>query len=423
MTKPIIVVGMGFGDEGKGATVDRLCTQNPNSLVIRYNGGCQAAHNVVRDNGTHHTFAQFGSGTLAGSHTFLSRFMMVEPFSLLNEAEHLKQIGIDDPLSMLSIDGECLLTTPYHWLTNQYLERSREKQPHGSCGRGIGMTAEYALNFPDKAPRMKHLLDATELAWRLMELEYFARRTTGEELPMWREVFDQYEKVAEVTQRLTVGLRECLSLNKVLGFDDKALIFEGSQGVLLDEWYGFHPHTTWSTTTTANAEKLLQECGYKREEYTKLGVIRSYHTRHGNGPFPSERKHGLLAYTEAHNEKGEWSGPWRVGTFDDVLFKYALKVTNGIDQIALTHMEHIKNTTRCSGYEVGGTVVEELPVSPKPDLRWQEGLTSMLETAQPVHAHALWENRIQSGRLHDVSIHSIAVGPKTSDVEKVAEYV
>ena len=82
----IIVVGLGFGDEAKGATVDFLCAQDDVAGVVRFNGGAQAAHNVVAD-GRHHTFRQFGSGTLSGVPTFLSRYCLVEPIGLAGEAE------------------------------------------------------------------------------------------------------------------------------------------------------------------------------------------------------------------------------------------------------------------------------------------------------------------------------------------------
>ncbi|MGH3242709.1 MAG: adenylosuccinate synthetase, partial [Spirillospora sp.] len=95
----VIVVDLGYGDAGKGTVVDHLCSANPVAAVVRFNGGAQAAHNVVLDNGRHHTFAQFGSGTFTpGVRTHLSRFMLVDPLALAAEADHLRALGVTDAL-------------------------------------------------------------------------------------------------------------------------------------------------------------------------------------------------------------------------------------------------------------------------------------------------------------------------------------
>ncbi|MDU0295245.1 adenylosuccinate synthetase, partial [Saccharothrix longispora] len=97
LTGHVIVVGLGFGDEGKGAVVDALCHDRPTTAVIRFNGGAQAAHNVVAD-GRHHTFSQYGSGTLAGVPTHLSHHVLVEPIALATETRELEALGVPDPL-------------------------------------------------------------------------------------------------------------------------------------------------------------------------------------------------------------------------------------------------------------------------------------------------------------------------------------
>ncbi|WP_280342182.1 adenylosuccinate synthetase, partial [Nocardia neocaledoniensis] len=143
----LVVVDLGFGDAGKGATVDWLCAPEADlgvAAVVRFNGGAQAAHNVVAD-GRHHTFAQFGAGTFHGVPTLLSRHMLVEPMALAAESERLAALGVRDPLGLLAIDGRALLTTPIHIAANRAREDARGSSRHGSCGRGIGETAWYAL--------------------------------------------------------------------------------------------------------------------------------------------------------------------------------------------------------------------------------------------------------------------------------------
>src|SRR6185437_7482443 len=106
-----LVAGLAFGDEGKGATVDALCRKFPIDLIVRYNGGCQAAHNVIAPEGTHHTFSQFGSGMLANHHvrTHLSQYMMVEPLSMMNEASSLSW-KTRDPFSRTTVHARCPVT-------------------------------------------------------------------------------------------------------------------------------------------------------------------------------------------------------------------------------------------------------------------------------------------------------------------------
>src|SRR4051812_48029015 len=108
----IIVVGLGFGDEGKGATVDYLARRHDAGLVVRFNGGPQCAHNVITPDGRHHTFAQFGSATfLPNVRTHLSRYALINPLNMLREEEHLREVGIDDAFDRLTVDEGCIVIT------------------------------------------------------------------------------------------------------------------------------------------------------------------------------------------------------------------------------------------------------------------------------------------------------------------------
>ncbi|MGE3913811.1 MAG: adenylosuccinate synthetase, partial [Chloroflexota bacterium] len=118
--KAYILVGLGFGDEGKGAWTDYLARTEPVHTVVRFNGGAQAGHNVVTPDGRHHTFAQFGSGTLVrGVNTHLSRYMLVNPLAMLKEDEALQALGVTDALRRTSIDRRALLTTPIQVAANR----------------------------------------------------------------------------------------------------------------------------------------------------------------------------------------------------------------------------------------------------------------------------------------------------------------
>ncbi len=172
----VIVVDLGFGDAGKGATVDWLCATRPVAAVVRFNGGAQAAHNVVAE-GRHHTFSQFGSGTFSGVPTVLSEHVLVEPIALASEARALEALGIDDPLSLISVHERALLTTPIHVAANRARDEARR---HGSCGKGIGETASYALTHD--APRVADSRDPRRLRRLLDDLARHYEPLIGDEL-------------------------------------------------------------------------------------------------------------------------------------------------------------------------------------------------------------------------------------------------
>src|ERR1019366_7260396 len=117
-----IVVGMAYGDEGKGATVDFLVRKRNAGLVVRFNGGPQALHNVVTPDIRHHGFSQFGSGTFVpGVRTHLSRFMLVNPMNMMEEADHLRILGVLDALERISVDPRALIITPFQREVNRIL--------------------------------------------------------------------------------------------------------------------------------------------------------------------------------------------------------------------------------------------------------------------------------------------------------------
>jgi adenylosuccinate synthase len=404
-----IVVDLGYGDAGKGTVVDWLCSrggEEPVHAVVRFNGGAQAAHNVVSADGRHHTFAQFGSGTFVpGVRTHLSRFMLVDPLALAAEAAHLTAIGVPDVLGRLTVDREALLTTPYHAAANRARELARGAGRHGSCGMGIGETASYALAHAAGAPRAGDTAAPATLTRKLAELaDRLAAEVGPLHAPPVADVVGAYRQFGERVRLVDGGyLGQLLRAGPV--------VFEGAQGVLLDEWHGFHPYTTWSTTTFANAETLLAEAGHDATGHsatghsatghsatrigatrigaTRIGVIRCYQTRHGPGPFVTEDP--TLELPEPHNAAGRWQGEVRTGHFDAVALRYALAVTGGADALALTHVDTAAQHPElriCRSYQVDGAAIAHLPAGPAGDLGGARALTSRLLRASPVYDRA-----------------------------------
>lgn len=327
-----VIVGLGFGDEGKGSAVDWLCSEQPIEAVIRYNGGPQAAHNVVLADGREHTFAQFGSGAFRGVPTHLSQFMLVNPLNMAVEAEHLMSLGVPDPFKTTTISEDALLITRYHIAANRQRETNRGRSRHGSCGQGVGEARSYALKHPGSALRVGDLRDDAALVEGLyIYREYISKLDIGVQYKELPSLNDVVEELLSVYDRLDIVPSDYVE--KLL--DNGPCVFEGAQGVLLDEAVGFHPHTTWTATTTKNAETLLSD-----REFIKIGLIRSYYTRHGAGPFPSEEKYYPGRYPqEKHNALDEWQGEWRVGDFDLSLLDYAIRATGGVDELMVTHAD------------------------------------------------------------------------------------
>lgn len=346
-----IVTDLGFGDAGKGTTVDFLARQTKDAVIVRFNGGAQAAHNVHTTDGRHHTFSQFGSGTFVpGTRTYLSRFVLFDPYALRREAEALEKKGVSHPLSLVTIDEAALTVTPFQKAGNRLREALRGDGRHGSVGMGIGETMADWLAFPEQAVFAVDLRDVVTLTEKLAKQQalkyaefepHLARLAT---MPLLQEelrvitdpAMPRLVAATMVELLLACTLGTMTTLRRLAA--TRPLIFEGAQGILIDEWHGFHPYTTWSTTTNDNANTLLDELAYQGP-VTRYGVVRAYSTRHGPGPFPSESLALTAALPDSHNQFGVWQREFRVGWLDLPLTRYALAVSASVESVVLTHLD------------------------------------------------------------------------------------
>ena len=428
------VVDISFGDAGKGTLVDWLTSPAASlmgpGVVVRFNGGAQAAHNVIRPNGAHHTFSQFGAGSFNGYRTHLSRFMLVEPLSLAAEAEHLASLGITNPLARLSIDRQALLTTPYHAAANQAREVARAAARHGSCGIGVGETMAYELKHGSDAPRVGDCEQPQLLLAKLTRMrDWYAQTLDGKsDGAMYegdralRAYFDpaavaKPADLVEVYRQFAASVRLTDASYLAELTRSGPVVFEGAQGVLLDEWRGFHPYTTWSTTTFANIETLLAESGAGIEPL-RIGALRAYTTRHGAGPFPTEDAHLTHELPDVHNGTHRWQGVFRAGHLDLVAHRYALEVAGATDMLALTHLDRVRGRNDIKlayAYDIGAHKIERLAPGPFMDLSYQTQLTQRLGMAHPrlMDADADWPELVADKLAVPVAITS--AGPGTND--------
>jgi adenylosuccinate synthase len=389
MKRAIIVQGLGFGDEGKGATVDCLTRRLAADLVVRYCGGSQAGHNVVLPDGRRHTFSQFGSGALAGAATYLGEQMILHPPAMHREAKHLFELTGENPFAKLSVHPRALVSTAYHQQLNRLRELSRGAARHGSCGHGIGETRNYWLKYGLDAVFASDLKDYETLAGKL---EMLRQRVLLEAQDLIELVpADERWRVEVLMEPVRHGAAALQQMAEPLTLQAavpayKTAIFEGAQGVLLDEWRGFHPYTTWSTVTLHHALAMVEESD--ADEVCTLGVIRAYTTRHGAGPLPTWSPELDAKLSDPGNPTNAWQGTIRRGWLDFVLLRYAAEATGGpLDGLVINCLDHLADVSPqiCVGYRCNaGDTIERLPVSPVPWLIAQEQLTKLLEGAAPV---------------------------------------
>jgi adenylosuccinate synthase len=190
-------------------------------------------------------------------------------------------------------------------------------------------------------------------------------------------------------------------------------VFEGAQGVLLDADKGFHPYTTWSDCTAANAAHLLDVYS-PQAEVTRIGILRSHAVRHGPGPLPTESGQ-FSAFIHEHNQTNPWQREVRYGHFDAVLANYALKAAGCMDLLALTHLDllqHLPDWKYCSGYDVSQVLADEFlfpNMTPGNDLERREQLTRVLCKAEPVYQNCAAEEGTVIGIIEELTGHKIGI--------------
>ncbi|HKK76855.1 MAG TPA: adenylosuccinate synthetase [Saprospiraceae bacterium] len=315
--KSNIVLGLGYGDEGKGKTTAWLAEQSKTPLVIRFSAGHQAGHTVVDPRGRRHVFSNFGAGTLSDAATYWSAYCTFNPIAYQNECRALKDLSITP---RAYIDARAMVTTPY----DIYFNRQRESiKRHGSCGLGVGATmtrnqGPYKLFVQD-------LRYPVVVEQKLQAIRHYYQQQSarGEDwLPIADQaVIDFLQAITHIREDLQI-VQEPLFFSDLSAYDQ--LIFEGTQGILLDMDHGFFPYVTYAYTTSRNAMELIHQ--YQLPSPTIYYITRAYQTRHGNGFLSNE--HLAVDYhpnpTET-NQYNPWQGEQRVAPLDLDLLNYALQ--------------------------------------------------------------------------------------------------
>lgn len=288
-----VVIGANYGDEGKGLMTDYLTSREPGTVVVRFNGGCQAGHTVATPDGRRHVFSHFGSGCFTNAPTYLSRYFAVNPLLYLKERTALLATLQRRPT--LYVDARAPVTTPYEMLLNQLVEEYRGGARHGSCGMGFGETIgreetrRFSLTVAD-------LQDSFHLEAKLRRLRdtHFPARCEALGVPLdfvekRHPGLLQAEGLVMGFLRATaefLGDASIVADSQALLGQSPAIIMEGAQGLLLDQAKGNYPHVTRSYTGLCNALHVAEEA--RLEFLGAVYVTRAYLTRHGAGPLENE---------------------------------------------------------------------------------------------------------------------------------------
>ena len=369
----VVIVGMQWGDEGKGKIVDLLCPAFVG--VVRYQGGHNAGH-TVRFRDRHFSLQLIPSGILHPDMLcVLGNGMVVAPDALLSELARLYEAGVRfDGRLFLSNRAHVLL--PCHALLDQAREDARGAAKIGTTSRGIGPAYESKasraglrmvdLFAPDLEDRLRALL--ARIQAELVSLG-------GEALPTPASYVDMCFLWGE---RLKPSLRDTEQLLNGWIREGKSLLFEGAQGSLLDVDHGTYPFVTSSNSTTGGA------CTGTGVPPTRIdgaiGVLKAYTTRVGGGPFPSELTDDTGEFLRRRgNEFGTVTGrPRRCGWLDTVAARYG-QLLNGVGTVALTKLDVLDELDEipvCVAYRFRGELLRDFP----PDRRTLEGAEPVLRT-------------------------------------------
>jgi adenylosuccinate synthase len=336
-----VVLGLGFGDEGKGTIVDWLARQRGGAVVVvRWNGGPQAMHHVVTDDGRVHCFAQLGSASLVdGARTHLGPDMIVDPYALCAEADAIARVGVAGALARVTIDPRAVLVTPWHAILGRVREALRGEDRHGSTGRGIAEARHAAVRVV--AGQMAD--PGFEGAVRTVRAAACAalRELAGPGAPEPVRALAARAERRDLVDAFLDGARGLAGVAITADVPRAgAVILEGAQGALLDRDHGFFPHVTPARITRRAAEDAARAIGLSGA-LRVWGVLRAVHTRHGAGPLPSHDPGLTARLPEPHNPDGP-AGPFRVGWFDGVLARYALGFAGPIDRLAVTCIDRVE---------------------------------------------------------------------------------
>jgi adenylosuccinate synthase len=362
MAKTIVVIGAQWGDEGKGKIVDLLAERF--DIVVRYQGGHNAGHSVqVGDRSF--VLHLLPSGIVhAGKTCVLGNGMVIDPKAFFEEAERLIDQGIEVSPARVKISSRAHLILPYHRALDHTSEERLGNEKVGTTLRGIGPAYEDKAGrrgirtadalVPDvlRARIERNLEDANRII-----MAYGGKELSAEEI---------FKEMSQLTERLAPFIADTTHFLNVAATQGRSILLEGAQATLLDVDHGTYPFVTSSSTIAGGA---IIGTGLAPNRLTGvLGIVRTYTTRVGEGPFPTEMLAGEAEMGQLIRERGREYGastgrPRRCGWFDAFATRYAAEI-NGFSSVALTKLDVLDALDEikvCVGYKLDGQDLESLP--------------------------------------------------------------
>ncbi|KUO61913.1 MAG: adenylosuccinate synthetase [Gracilibacter sp. BRH_c7a] len=412
----VVLIGAQWGDEGKGKITDFLAERA--DMIVRYQGGNNAGHTVVIGQETYKLHL-IPSGIFYPDKTcVIGNGLVIDPKVLLEELSYLHARGIST--NNLRISSNAHVIMPYHRILDVLEEEFKGDHKIGTTKRGIGPA------YKDKASRtgirVSDLMDLEEFANRLQynleEKNLIITKIYNQDKLIYEDILKEYKSYAEQIRPYVTDTS--LEVNSFLDQGQKVL-FEGAQGTLLDVDHGTYPYVT-SSNPIAGAACVGAGVGPTRISKV-VGVIKSYTTRVGEGPFPTE----LTCSTgelirERGGEYGTTTGrPRRCGWFDAVIARYAVRVS-GISDFAFTKLDVLTGMDKlkiCTGYRYKGENLAEFPQNLKILAEceaiyeeipgWQEDITGINEYDKLPENAKNYVARIE--KLTGIPVTLLAVGP------------
>ncbi|MDB5735529.1 MAG: Adenylosuccinate synthase [Alphaproteobacteria bacterium] len=373
----VTVIGAQWGDEGKGKIIDWLA--NRADMVVRFQGGNNAGHTIVVGDKTY-KLSLLPSGVVQGKRSIIGNGVVVDPWSLLEEIAKVGAAGISVTPEVLVLAENACLVLPLHRELDA-LREDASSQKIGTTKRGIGPTYEDKVGR--RALRAIDLKDPASLPGkieRLLAHHNVLRKGFGAAEVDAAALLKTLTEIApKIVPYLGSSWRELDAARKA----GKRILFEGAQAVLLDIDHGTYPFVTSSNTVAGQA---AAGAGVSpRAIGTVLGIVKSYTTRVGEGPFPTELKD---ATGEKLGERGHEFGTVtgrkrRCGWFDAVLVRQTC-ITGGVDGITLTKLDVLDGFDEikvCVAYELDGETLDYLPA----DANQQARLKPIYETFEGWH--------------------------------------
>ena len=355
-----VIVGTQWGDEGKAKVIDYLTERS--DVIIRFQGGANAGHTVIVD-GKKFVFHLVPSGIMSpGKACIVGNGVVFDCEQFLREVDELRENGISVD-SRLFVSDLAHLVLPYHKAQDNAAESNMGQGKIGTTGRGIGPT------YSDKASRIGiRVGDMSD--WDLFTQKFKANFTQKKNLieTVYKTSFDLDQNSILDTYK---GIRERMLpfINDTAHFIFDAtrkgmrLLFEGAQGTFLDIDHGTYPFVTSSNTLSGYA---CPGCGIGPTSiHHVIGIVKTYTTRVGNGPFPTELSDSVgEKLRQDGGEFGATTGrPRRCGWFDSVMVRKSAQL-NGLTRLALTKLDVLNNLDElkiCTHYEIDGKKIDQFP--------------------------------------------------------------